>query len=49
MFRAEVINKEKELLTQFADHVAKVHSIKVCVSRLYNKVTVTIPLSLHMS
>ena len=28
-FRREVLEKEKELLAQFADHVAKVHSIKV--------------------
>ena len=28
-FRAEVLKKEKELLAQFADHVAKVHSMKV--------------------
>ena len=30
-FREEVLKKEKELLSQFANHVAKAHSVKVCV------------------
>jgi len=47
IFRAEVLNKEKELLAQFADHVAKVHSIKVCVC-LRDKMFVTITLFLSV-
>ena len=29
-FREEVLRKEKELLSQFANHVTSVHSVKVC-------------------
>ena len=29
-FREEVLRKEKELLSQFANHVTRVHSVKVC-------------------
>ena len=34
-FREEVLKKEKELLAQFADHVSKVHSMKVSSQRVY--------------
>ena len=29
-FKEEVLKKEKQLLEQFASHVSKIHSVKVC-------------------
>jgi len=39
-FREEVLKKEKELLSQFANHVAKAQSVKVCVCGVVGVVSV---------
>ena len=28
-FKREILNKEKQLLIQFAEHISKIHSVKV--------------------
>ena len=35
LFKEEVLRKEKELLEKFANHVSKIHSVKVNVLSLY--------------
>ena len=32
LFKEEVLKKEKHLLVQFANHVSKIHSVKVHIS-----------------